>query len=75
MVMIERTDYETFTEPEVGAKVDLIAGKRANRNVPQLARAKFAPVRNLKEEISSIRRDSNWPARFEYQSPRPESNR
>lgn len=65
---VDRMDYETVTEPKVVAKVDLIPGKWANRNVPQLARAKHARVRNPREEISLIRRDSNGPARFEYKT-------
>lgn len=65
---VERMDYETITEPEVGAKVDLIAGKRASRNAPRLARVKYAPTRNLKEEIASIRLNNNWPARFEFKT-------
>lgn len=67
-IEIERMDYETITEPEVGGKVELVASKKANRNMPQLARAKYAPTRNLKEEISAKRRDSHWPARFEYKT-------
>ena len=52
----------------MGRKKLLFAGKRANRNAPQLARAKFAPGKNLKEEISSIRLDGNWPAHIEYKA-------
>jgi hypothetical protein len=65
---VDTMDYKPITEARIGAKVDLIAGRRANRNVPLLARAKNAPARNPKQEISAIRRDGNWPARFEYKT-------
>ena len=67
-IEIERNDYETITEPEVGGKVELVARKKASRNVPHLARAKYAPARHLNEEISAKRRDIHWPARFEYKT-------
>ncbi len=65
---IERIDCETLTEPEVGGKVQMVAGQKANRNVSSLARAKYAPARNLKQETSKKRRDSHWPANFEYKT-------
>jgi hypothetical protein len=65
---VERMDYETITEPEIGAKVELVAGKRVNRNLPRSARPRFAPARNLKEEMSWIRPDSNWRTRFEHKT-------
>ncbi|MCM3869471.1 MAG: hypothetical protein ND895_02070 [Pyrinomonadaceae bacterium] len=64
---VEKMDYETIAEPEV-PKVDLAIGKRANRNVPQASRPRFAPARNLKEEISWISADGNWPARVEHKT-------
>ncbi|MCA1573809.1 MAG: hypothetical protein LC770_04575 [Acidobacteria bacterium] len=67
-IEIERDTYETITEPEVGGKVELVARKKANRNVLHLARAKYAPARHLNEEISAKRRDIHSPARFEYKT-------
>jgi len=67
-IEIERNDYETITEPEVGGKVELVARKKASRNVPHLARAKYPPARLLNEAISAKRRDIHWPARFEYKT-------
>ena len=64
---VESMAYNPIAEPEVG-KVDLVAGRRANRNVPQLSRPRFAPARNLKQEVSWIRPDSNWPARLEHKT-------
>ncbi len=65
----ERFDCETFPEPEVGGNVELVASRKAKLHVPRLARANHAPARNLKsEEISAQRRDSHWPARFEYKT-------
>lgn len=65
---IAEIDCETIAEPEVGGKVELVASTRANRSVAHLARAKYAPARNLKEEISATRRAGNWPARVEYKT-------
>lgn len=65
---IESIDYETVTEPEVGAKVELVGSKKVSRTVPQLSRVKFAQSRNLKEEISAKRRDRQWPAHFEFKT-------
>lgn len=65
---VDRMDYEAVTEAKVAAKVDLISAKRANRNVPQLARAKHVPAKNYRPDISWISRDSNSPARFEYKA-------
>jgi len=67
-IEIERNAHATITEPEVGGKVELVASKKANRNVSHLARAKYAPARHLNEEISAKRRDIHWPARFEYKT-------
>jgi hypothetical protein len=68
-IEIERIDYETIDEPEVGGKVEPVGSKKVNRKVPPLARAKYAPARNLKKvEISAMRRDGHWPARFEYKT-------
>jgi hypothetical protein len=65
---VERMDYEDTTEPEVGAKIDLISGQKANHNVLRLPRAKSAPGKNLKEAILAVRRDNNWPTRFEFKA-------
>lgn len=63
----ENTDYETISEPEVGGRVELIASRKTNRNVPQLAR-KYAPARTPGEEISAKRRDGHWPSHFEFRT-------
>jgi hypothetical protein len=67
-IEIERIDSETITDPAVGGKVELVASRKANRNVPHLARANYAPARNLKQEISAKLRDIHWPARSEYKA-------
>ncbi|MCM3901887.1 MAG: hypothetical protein ND866_09295 [Pyrinomonadaceae bacterium] len=63
---VEEIDCETIAEPEVGARVELVGSKKSNRSVAH--RARYAPARNLKEEISLTRRRGNWPARFEYKT-------
>ncbi|MGI8899249.1 MAG: hypothetical protein ACR2IB_12745 [Pyrinomonadaceae bacterium] len=65
-IEVETIDLETITKPEVGGKVELVASKKVNRNLPQLVRAKYAPGKHLKEENSVKRRDSPWPTRIEY---------
>ena len=45
-----------------------VGRKKSNHSVAHLARAKYVPARNLKEEISLTRRGGNWPARFEYKT-------
>lgn len=65
---IEMMDYETITEPEVGGKVELVASRKVNRNVPRLAGAKYAQGRNLEGEISAMRRAGHGPTRFEYKT-------
>jgi hypothetical protein len=61
------SDYWATTEPEVGGKVELVAGRKANRSVPA-TRAKYALARNLNEEISAKRQVSRWPAHFEFKT-------
>lgn len=63
---MDMIDCETTSEPEVGGKVELVANRKSNRIV-HLARAKYAPARNLVEEISAKRRDGHW-SRFEYKT-------
>lgn len=65
---IESVAYEAVTEPEVGGNVELVSSRKVNRNVPNLARAKYAPARNLKTETSAKRRDGSWPAHFEFKT-------
>ncbi len=67
-IEIESIDYETIAEPEVGGRVELIASRKTNRNVPQLARARYAPARTPRQEISAKRRDGHWPAHFEFRT-------
>jgi len=64
----ENVDCDTIAEPEVGGRVELVARRKANRNAPHLALAKYSPVRSLKEEISVKGRDGHWPARFEFKT-------
>jgi hypothetical protein len=65
---IASIDYDTITELEVGGKVELLASRKMNRHVPQLARARSGPARTPKEEISAKRRDGHWPAHFEFRT-------
>lgn len=65
---IERIDYETISEPEVGGKVELVASKKPNRNLPHLARAKYAPARNVKDEMFAKFRDGHRPVHFVYKT-------
>ena len=51
-VDIHQIAFDTIPEPELGARVDWIAGQSAKRNLPQLARAKYAPAGNPKTEIT-----------------------
>jgi hypothetical protein len=67
-VEIETVDYETITEPEVGGKVEPVGSKKLNRDVPHLVRAKYAPARTIKEQISAKLGNGHWPARFEYKT-------
>ena len=66
-VEMEKIECESDTDAEVGGKVELIASKKVS-NVAQLARANYAPARNLKDEISDMRRNGKWPTRFEYKT-------
>jgi hypothetical protein len=67
-VEMEKIECESDTDAEVGGKVELVASKKVKRNVAQLARANYAPARNLKAEISEMRRDGKWPTRFKYKT-------
>ncbi len=61
-------DYDTVNEPEVGGKVELLASTKMNRTVPQLVRARYAPARTPRNESFAKRRDSHWPAHFEFRT-------
>ena len=65
---VERSITRPLLNPKLVARSNWLASKKANRNVPHLARAKYAPARNLKEEISAKRRDGHWPAHFEFKT-------
>ncbi|MFN2510772.1 MAG: hypothetical protein ABR568_04935 [Pyrinomonadaceae bacterium] len=65
---IDSIDYDTVNQPELGGKAELLASTKMNRNVPQLARARYAAARTPRNEISARRRDSDWPAHFEFKT-------
>lgn len=65
---IDSTDSDNVHEPEVGGKVELQASRKMNRNVPQLARAKYAPARTPRGEISAKLRGGQWPSHFEFRT-------
>jgi hypothetical protein len=70
MAVSEETDCESI-EPEVGVKVDLAAGRKVHGIMQKPARVRYVPAigaRSSREELLSVRRGNNWPARFQFKT-------